>query len=126
STNGTYVNRRRIAQATIIREEDRVYVGDFVIRIVPVDLDSRDSDEAPPTPTASHDVPEGGTLKPESAESIAFASNSGWEELTGSQELGRTSSVPAAAPSGRSPSSVPRYADSTGDSSNPGQRFSDM
>jgi pilus assembly protein CpaF len=33
STNGTYVNRRRISQATIVREGDRVYVGDFVLRI---------------------------------------------------------------------------------------------
>jgi pilus assembly protein CpaF len=33
STNGTYVNRRRIAQATIVRDGDRVYVGDFVLRI---------------------------------------------------------------------------------------------
>jgi pilus assembly protein CpaF len=41
STNGTYVNRRRIAQATIVREGDRIYVGDFVLRIEPpVDRDS--------------------------------------------------------------------------------------
>jgi pilus assembly protein CpaF len=33
STNGTYVNRRRISQATIVREGDRIYVGDFVLRI---------------------------------------------------------------------------------------------
>jgi pilus assembly protein CpaF len=33
STNGTYVNRRRITQATIVREGDRIYVGDFVLRI---------------------------------------------------------------------------------------------
>ena len=33
STNGTYVNRRRIAQATIVRDGDRIYVGDFVLRI---------------------------------------------------------------------------------------------
>ena len=33
STNGTYVNGRKIAQATIIREGDKVYVGDFVLRI---------------------------------------------------------------------------------------------
>jgi len=39
STNGTYVNRRRISQATIVREGDRIYVGDFVLRIeVPDDL----------------------------------------------------------------------------------------
>jgi pilus assembly protein CpaF len=33
STNGTYVNRRRISQPTIVREGDRIYVGDFVLRI---------------------------------------------------------------------------------------------
>src|SRR5687767_15909584 len=33
STNGTYVNRRRITQATIVREGDRIYVGDFALRI---------------------------------------------------------------------------------------------
>lgn len=43
STNGTYVNRRRIAQATIVREGDRIYVGDFVLRIEP----ASDSAEAP-------------------------------------------------------------------------------
>jgi pilus assembly protein CpaF len=41
STNGTYVNRRRIAQATIVREGDRIYVGDFVLRIEPA-ADSAD------------------------------------------------------------------------------------
>jgi pilus assembly protein CpaF len=33
STNGTYVNRRRINQATIVRQGDRIYIGDFVIRV---------------------------------------------------------------------------------------------
>lgn len=33
STNGTYVNRRRIAAPTIVREGDRIYVGDFVLRL---------------------------------------------------------------------------------------------
>lgn len=33
STNGTYVNRRRINQATIVREGDRIYIGDFVLRV---------------------------------------------------------------------------------------------
>src|SRR5688572_9981163 len=38
STNGTYVNRRRINQATIVREGDRIYIGDFVLRVeVPAD-----------------------------------------------------------------------------------------
>src|SRR6476646_2632967 len=33
STNGTYVNGRKIAQATLVREGDKIYVGDFVLRI---------------------------------------------------------------------------------------------
>src|SRR5262245_34567678 len=33
STNGTYVNGRKIAQATIVREGDKIYIGDFVIRV---------------------------------------------------------------------------------------------
>ncbi len=35
STNGTYVNRRRIQQATSINEGDRIYIGDFVLRLEP-------------------------------------------------------------------------------------------
>lgn len=37
STNGTYVNRRRITSATVVREGDRIYVGDFILRIEPGD-----------------------------------------------------------------------------------------
>src|ERR1700734_3036022 len=33
STNGTYVNGRKISQATIVREGDKIYVGDFVMRL---------------------------------------------------------------------------------------------
>jgi pilus assembly protein CpaF len=33
STNGTYVNGRKIAQATIVREGDKIYIGDFVLRL---------------------------------------------------------------------------------------------
>lgn len=33
STNGTYVNRRRISQPTVVREGDRIYVGDFILRL---------------------------------------------------------------------------------------------
>jgi pilus assembly protein CpaF len=60
STNGTYVNRRRIAQATIVREGDRIYVGDFVLRIEPeaqsadapvgeVERSTSRTDSAPPS-----------------------------------------------------------------------------
>ncbi len=51
STNGTYVNRRRITQATIVREGDRIYIGDFVLRIEPA-LASADASVAVPVPLA--------------------------------------------------------------------------
>ncbi len=35
STNGTYVNRRRITQPTLVRPGDRIYVGDFILRLEP-------------------------------------------------------------------------------------------
>ncbi|HMA94841.1 MAG TPA: FHA domain-containing protein, partial [Polyangiaceae bacterium] len=37
STNGTYVNRRKIQEPTKIGEGDRVYVGDFILRIESVE-----------------------------------------------------------------------------------------
>jgi pilus assembly protein CpaF len=37
STNGTYVNRRKIQEPTKIGEGDRVYVGDFILRIEAVE-----------------------------------------------------------------------------------------
>src|SRR3954471_1819417 len=45
STNGTYVNGRKIAQATIVREGDKIYIGDFVLR-----LDAGGGAEAQPSP----------------------------------------------------------------------------
>lgn len=33
STNGTYVNRKRIEQPLEIREGDRIYIGDYVLRV---------------------------------------------------------------------------------------------
>src|SRR5271165_4391707 len=44
STNGTYVNGRKIAQATIVREGDKIYIGDFVLR-----LDAGSGAEAAPS-----------------------------------------------------------------------------
>jgi pilus assembly protein CpaF len=47
STNGTYVNRRRISQATIVKQGDKIYIGDFVLRI---ELAGSDAEMPPPSP----------------------------------------------------------------------------
>jgi pilus assembly protein CpaF len=55
STNGTYVNGRKIAQATILGEGDRIYVGDFVLRIeLPAGIPTGDR---PPPMAAVEAVP---------------------------------------------------------------------
>src|SRR5271163_2855705 len=50
STNGTYVNGRKIAQATIVREGDKIYIGDFVLRL---DAGSGPSQSQPASAVAS-------------------------------------------------------------------------
>jgi pilus assembly protein CpaF len=57
STNGTYVNGRKITQATIVREGDKIYIGDFILRL---DLGgAAAAGEEPPTA-----VPEDGAPPP--------------------------------------------------------------
>lgn len=57
STNGTYVNGRKITQATIVREGDKIYIGDFVIRL---DLGGSPADQEQPTAIPA----EGGAMPP--------------------------------------------------------------
>jgi len=120
STNGTYVNRRRIAQATIIRADDRVYVGDFVVRVLAElsDDDELESSSAPVTPTGMHDALGGHTLLPDSADK-APASASSWERQSVADDLNRASQVPSSSP----PAVARALSEPPGESS---QRFTDM
>ena len=52
STNGTYVNGRKIAQATIVREGDKIYIGDFVLRL---DSGAQSIDEPANSPSTGGD-----------------------------------------------------------------------
>src|SRR5262245_25786951 len=58
STNGTYVNGKKIAQATIVREGDKIYIGDFILR---VDLAAANEDGATAEPgmQPQHGMPMG-------------------------------------------------------------------
>lgn len=124
STNGTYVNRRRIVQATIIREEDRVYVGDFVVRVVGALSTSR-GEEGPESsrdllPIPSSIAPEPGDHRSKSAPA--------WERLSAAEQLSRASGPPAATVTPPIQSSSPPPFD-RGISEPPqesSQRFSDM
>ncbi len=116
STNGTYVNRRRIAQATIIRDGDKVHVGDFVIRIEPISAAASPSPS--PAPSSPHSPSE--PLLPSLGES-EYATGShampGWERPSSMDDFSRPSSgVPS------------RVSDSpaTGDSSHGSEQFSDL
>ncbi len=40
STNGTYVNHQRIGHATLVSEQDRIYIGDFVLRVEKADANA--------------------------------------------------------------------------------------
>ena len=65
STNGTYVNRRRIAQATIVREGDRIYVGDFVLRVeAPADGSVSSEGSSGSTRTSHPEAASSGTAAP--------------------------------------------------------------
>jgi pilus assembly protein CpaF len=57
STNGTYVNGRRISEPTPVSSADRIFVGDFILRIA----EGQGEDEEPAFPHAPS-VPEAGSL----------------------------------------------------------------
>lgn len=68
STNGTYVNRRKIQEPTKVGEGDRVYVGDFILRIEAVEHPSPAPAQPAPSDMAdarfdSRSVPESTTTK---------------------------------------------------------------
>jgi pilus assembly protein CpaF len=109
STNGTYVNRRRITQATIVREGDRIYIGDFVLRIEPGSAPVAEASVAVPVPSAQPlprpPTPTQGDSQPGAARSTVDEE----EELTRSPIRAPVRSSPAAADGGalsRPPSDV--------------------
>lgn len=100
STNGTYVNRQRIAQATIIREEDSIFIGDFVIR-VEMRQDSSSSEPPPglreldaPIPTLTPDPEQSHAAVAHHSSATAWDRLSHAEEMTGRAAAGRATEPP--------------------------------
>jgi pilus assembly protein CpaF len=126
STNGTYVNGRKIAQATIVREGDKIYIGDFVLRIesaasagssaaaTPLPLHEEAPSDAPPPsgpppagPQTSAQIPVA-SLVPDARASVPdFAPPPQPQPVRGSVTLGPQaypSAAPTASGSGLPPS----------------------
>src|SRR5512142_1952699 len=56
STNGTYVNGRKITSPLVIKEDDKIYIGDFIITIEEPGAEKL-SDKAQATPIPPPAVP---------------------------------------------------------------------
>src|SRR3954471_7939195 len=51
STNGPYVNGRKLAGPQVIGPSDKVYIGDFILNVEPPDAGPQDGDPVPEQPT---------------------------------------------------------------------------
>jgi pilus assembly protein CpaF len=99
STNGTYVNGRKIVQATIVREGDKIYIGDFVLRI-------ESSTSQPGTPMAPAELGPGELpLMIEESVPIELAPPSGPPVVPSTS----ANLTPIAASGGSEPPHVPTY-----------------
>lgn len=93
STNGTYLNRRRISQSTVVRQGDRIYLGDYVLRI---------EDGA-----VEGDVPQelGVDGAQDPAQAMAYGTQ-GAMPVPGGMQLGQPTTTSAAGPSLTAPRGV--------------------
>jgi pilus assembly protein CpaF len=91
STNGTYVNHRRITHATLVREGDRIYIGDFVLRIAEGEESAAEDGDAAPSTSLGATPPKGRPVS-------GMPPSGGTVESDGSQ---RPSDVSQATPRGQ-------------------------
>jgi pilus assembly protein CpaF len=57
STNGTYVNGKKLAGPQVISADDKVYIGDFILNVEPPDLDSAPTNGEPQDGDAMAEMP---------------------------------------------------------------------
>jgi pilus assembly protein CpaF len=62
STNGTYVNGRKVTAQTDVSEDDKIYIGDFILQLQP---ESEQAQSGPPSPPgADNNAPAGASGGP--------------------------------------------------------------
>ena len=52
STNGTYVNGRKITSPLVVKDSDKIYIGDFIVGVDESSGANQDMGEAPPQQSA--------------------------------------------------------------------------
>src|SRR5438067_1218331 len=57
STNGTYVNGKKLAGPQVISSDDKVYIGDFILNVEPPDLEPARTNGEPPDDDAVAEMP---------------------------------------------------------------------
>src|SRR3954453_16524813 len=64
STNGTYVNGRKLAGPQLISPADKVYIGDFILNVEPPDMGGEAGEEVDGQPTMTPQLSEDATDQP--------------------------------------------------------------
>ncbi len=102
STNGTYVNGRRITAPEILTPEDKVYIGDFVLRLADpaaAQAAAGPPPMAPPPMAPPPMAPPMPTGRPtEVADSAAVAAMAHAEDIEATRAIGAVSSPPPVEP----------------------------
>lgn len=102
STNGTYVNGRRITAPEILTPEDKVYIGDFVLRLADPAAAAATAGPppmAPPAPVAPPMAPPIPTGRPtEVADAAAVAAAAHAEEEEATRAISAVEEAPPAEP----------------------------
>src|SRR5437763_14738028 len=55
STNGTYVNGKKLAGPQVISPTDKVYIGDFTLNVEPPDMEAPADEDRPEAPVEEED-----------------------------------------------------------------------
>jgi pilus assembly protein CpaF len=110
STNGTYVNGKKIAAPQVIRPSDKIYIGDYIINV-----DAKAGDAQEPELAEAEEAPpdDGGSEEQEASDGAADSDGEAGEEAPGeeaSEELGPRSTRQAPATRQRPATAAPRRA----------------
>jgi pilus assembly protein CpaF len=67
STNGTYVNGRKITSPLVVKDSDKIYIGDFIVGVDESASESDGPSESPTSPPAEMAEPPGRPARPTEA-----------------------------------------------------------